>query len=291
MDTRRILEQFTGHRAGQSRGGLEELLGGLLAGRGGTGGMSAGGMPGGGGPGMGGLGGMLDALAGGSRSSTGASGGGLGGLGGMLNPPMGSGIGAAAAGGLLGSLLGGGRRGGGSGLLRLGGLAILGTLAHRAYQAWQEQQASAAGKAPPPAPPAAAEATPDSAAADNQPFGLAVIRAMIAAAKADGHIDAQERERIFNEVERLELSNEEKGFVFGALEGQADPRAIAALAKTEGQKAQIYLASRLVAEPDTAAERAWMEALAHELRLPGGLQQQLDQQAKDAAAAAAQAGL
>lgn len=286
MDARRILEQFTGHRGFPGgRGGVEDLLGGLLGGRGtapqGTGmGSPMGGAPGGG------LGGMLDAFGGRGVGGSSGTAGGLGGLadslGGMLKPPMGGGIGAAAAGGLLGSILGGRRGGGGSGLIRMGGLAILGALAHRAYQDWQARQGTP-GSAPAPA-------APEAPAADSQPLGLALIRAMIAAAKADGVLDGKERERIFAEVERLDLADDEKGFVFAAMREEADPRTIAALARDEGQKAQIYLASRLVAAPDSAAERAWLEALAHELKLPAGLKQSLDGQAKDAAAAAAAVG-
>ncbi|MFL1462830.1 tellurite resistance TerB family protein [Roseococcus sp. DSY-14] len=287
MDARRILEQFTGHRGFPGgRGGVEDLLGGLLGGRGtapqGTGmGSPMGGAPGGG------LGGMLDAFGGRGPSGAGGLGGLADSLGGMLNkPPMGGGIGAAAAGGLLGSILGGGGRrgGGGSGLIRMGGLAILGALAHRAYKDWQAKQ-GVPGSAPVPTP-----AAPEAPAADSQPLGLALIRAMIAAAKADGVLDGEERERIFAEVERLDLADDEKGFVFAAMREEADPRSIAALARDEGQKAQIYLASRLVAAPDSAAERAWLEALAHELKLPAGLKQVLDQQAKDAAAAAEAVG-
>lgn len=283
MDARRILEQFTGHRGFPGgRGGVEDLLGGLLGGRGtapqGTGmGSPMGGAPGGG------LGGMLDAFGGRGPSGAGGLGGLADSLGGMLKPPMGGGMAGAAAGGLLGSILGGRRGGGGgSGLIRMGGLAILGALAHRAYKDWQAKQGTPGG--------APAPAAPEAPAADAQPLGLALIRAMIAAAKADGVLDGEERERIFGEVERLDLADDEKGFVFAAMREEADPAAIAALARDEGQKAQIYLASRLVAGPDSAAERAWLEALAHELKLPPGLKQSLDQQAKDAAAAAAAVG-
>ena len=41
---------------------------------------------------------------------------------------------------------------------------------------------------------------------------------MIAAAKADGHIDAQEQQRIFQAVEKMDLSAEEKGIVFDSLQ-------------------------------------------------------------------------
>ncbi|HEY8612529.1 MAG TPA: DUF533 domain-containing protein, partial [Roseomonas sp.] len=119
-------------------------------------------------------------------------------------------------------------------------------------------------------------------AADGQPFGLSLVKAMISAAKADGHMDEAERGRIFDEVERLELDPEAKGFVFQALDAPADPSAVAAMARTDAQKSEIYMVSRLVAEPDTAAERAYLDALAHRLGLAPGLRQSLDAQAAEA---------
>jgi len=203
-------------------------------------------------------------------------------------------MGAGMGGGLLGAILGGRSRnsgGGGSGLMRMGGAAVLTALAARAYKAWQAQQAEAvsSGRAAPSQMPEPPQPTAQTVAADDHPFGLAVVRAMIAAAKADGSIDGVERERIFAEVEKLELDHEEKGFVFQALEGQSDPMAIAKLATNDSQKAELYLASRLVATPDTAAERAWLDALAHSLNMPAGLRQSLDTQAQEAAAAVAAA--
>ncbi|TPG47091.1 tellurite resistance TerB family protein [Roseomonas nepalensis] len=225
---------------------------------------------------------------------------------------LGGGLGTAAAGGLLGSLLGGRRRpSGGGSLMQMGGMAVLGTLAYRAWQKFQESQGvpeaarggatapsappasgpwAGAGKAPMGAPVGAQGRVPDPKefaqeeveAADGQPFGLSIVKAMISAAKADGHMDNDERDRIFGEVEKLGLDAEAKGFVFQAMDAPTDPAAIAALARTDAQKAEIYMASRLVAEPDTAAERAYLDALAHRLGLAAGLRQSLDAQAAEA---------
>lgn len=275
FDPKNILEQFTGHRGMQAGGGsLQDMLSGMLGGAGP--GQQRGG---------GGLGGMLGGL-GGPAANTGSSGGGF--LGSILDSrTRGGGVTSAdAGGGLLGSILDSRRGGGGAGgLMRVGGLAMLGALAHRAFKAWQAGQGDTAAAVP------AAEATAHTAATNDQPFGLAIIRAMVAAAKADGTMDAQERDRIFSEVEKLRLTAEEKGFVFEALEAQPNPGAIAALARTEAQKAEIYLASRLVAPPDTASERAYLDALAHGLKMPAGLREQLDAQAKDVLAAAASSPL
>jgi uncharacterized membrane protein YebE (DUF533 family) len=136
-------------------------------------------------------------------------------------------------------------------------------------------------------PPEEEFAREDVPAADGQPFGLSLVKAMISAAKADGHMDEAERGRVFDEVERLELDAEEKGFVFQALDAPADPSAVAAMARTDAQKAEIYMVSRLVAEPDTASERAYLDALAHRLGLAAGLRQSLDAQAVEASRIAA----
>lgn len=298
FDTRRLLEGFLG------------------------GGASRGTMTGGGSP-FGGLGGgsLQDALgrflgggAGGASGGLGGMAGGLGGLLGGMRPPMGGAIGSAAAGGLLGSLLGGRRSGGGGSLLRVGGLAVLGMLAHRAYTQWQEGQAASTPGAPSPgAPqpiagsawsnpsgysrpgtrPAPAEeefAQDDAPDEAGRPFALSLIRAMVAAAKADGHLDQGERKRIFAEVERMGLDANSKSFVFQAIEGPADPALVADGTWTDVQKTKLYLASRLVAEPDTSAERAYLDALAHRLGLDPGLRATLDDQAAEATRVAVQGG-
>jgi uncharacterized membrane protein YebE (DUF533 family) len=298
MDTQRMLDSLLGGSRGNALGGrgLDGLLGAF--GGGGAaprqGGAHMGGGRSSGALGGGGLGDLLGGLLGGGRAGapSGGMGGGLGdllgglarggggGLGGMVRPPMGGGIGSAAAGGLLGSMLGGGR--GGGGLLRMGGMGLLGLLAYRAYQQHMEQQgAQASGKAAVPATDEFARA--EAPARDGQPFGLAVVKAMIAAAKSDGILDEQERERIFGEAERLDLEAHEKGLVFEALRTEPDPQAIAASAQTEAQRAELYLASCMVIGAASSSERAYLDALAHHLGLAPGLRASLDQQAREAA--------
>lgn len=193
-------------------------------------------------------------------------------------------VGGTAAGGLLGTLLSGkkGKKGGAlGGVLSHGGAAVLGAMAHRAYQDWQRGNAPTSGPAP--RDPAAVEpGFLPAPAADGQAFELALVRAMIGAAKADGHVDAAEQQRIFGQVERLALDAEAKAFVFDALAAPVSVTAIAAAASTPEQAAELYLASRLAIDPDQPAERAYLEALAHRLALPPGLALRLDQQANEA---------
>ena len=191
-------------------------------------------------------------------------------------------VGAAAAGGLISILLGkkGKKRGGG--LLSHGGAALLGALADRAYRNWQAGRQPAA--APPATPRDAAEVDPRflpgaAPAANGEAFELSLIRAMIGAARADGHIDGEERRRIFAQVEEAGLDAEAKAFVFDALDSPIGVSEVAASAATPEQASELYLISRLAVDPDDPAERAYLEALAHRLKLPAEFVAHLDSQA------------
>jgi len=203
--------------------------------------------------------------------------------------------GGVAAGGLLGLLLGNkkarktvGKMAGG--VVGYGGAAALGALAYRAYQNWQAGQQTPQG-APAgqtrqhPAishepPPAGSRFLPGEAPArDGQPFELALIKAMIAAANADGHIDPEEQRLIFDRVGALPLDAEDKAFVFDALGSPPSLQDIAGLAEGPEQAAELYLVSRLAIDPDHPMERAYLEALASRLSLPAALVDQLENQA------------
>ena len=182
----------------------------------------------------------------------------------------------AVTGGLLGLLLGGNKmRKLAGGAVGYGGAAVIGALALQAYQNYQRQQASNRG-APAPAnldPYALPHAQP---AADGSPFELTLVRAMVGAAKADGHIDAAEQRRLFAEVERLQLDAEAKAYVFDLLTHDVDLKSLVDAVRTPEQGAELYLAARLAIDPDEPAERAYLDALAARLRLPAELRSSLD---------------
>jgi uncharacterized membrane protein YebE (DUF533 family) len=185
----------------------------------------------------------------------------------------------AAAGGLLGLLLGGkGMRRAAGGLMGYGGAAVIGALALKAYQNYQQKKAPGAGTLTPDSLMGLSQDSLPHAqpAADGGSFQLVIIRAMVAAAKADGHIDADEQQRLFTEVERLGLDAEAKATVFELLSQPADLNAITGAVATPEQAAEVYLASRLAMEPDHPAERAYLDALAVRLKLPAELRTHLD---------------
>ncbi|HSK38491.1 MAG TPA: tellurite resistance TerB family protein [Arenibaculum sp.] len=187
--------------------------------------------------------------------------------------------GGTLAGGLAGVLLGSkkGRKLGGS-ALKLGGLALVGGLAYKAYRDWQ------AGKQPVPAserqdasmlPPPGGTPFNPSTEAEQQSLGRHLLRAMIAAAKADGHVDAQEQASIFAAMDKLDLDVEDKAFVMDELRAPLDIDAVAKAARTPEEAAEIYTASLLAIDVDNAAERGYLSLLAARLNLDDKLVEHL----------------
>lgn len=186
----------------------------------------------------------------------------------------------AAAGGVLGLLMGskkGRKLAGGS--LQYAGLAAAGAMAWKAYQSWQQNQNPEQAQAATGTDLAEREAHLTRQGVDQVSFQLALMGAMIAAAKADGQIDNAEQTHIFEQVETMGLTAPEKALVFDMLTTPPSLAEIAATARGTEQGAELYLASRLVIDPDQAVERAYLEALAHRLNLPNDLVAHLEQQA------------
>ena len=179
----------------------------------------------------------------------------------------------AVTGGLLGLLLGGKKvRKLAGGVVGYGGAAVLGALAYQAYQNYRRNQPGVVPVEPTTQLPHAQPA------ADGGSFELVLIRAMIGAAKADGHVDATEQQRLFTQVEKLGLDAQAKAMVFDAMTQPVDLNQLAAQAATPEQGAELYLASRLAIDPDHPAERVWLDALAGRLQLPAQLRASLDDQ-------------
>lgn len=90
---------------------------------------------------------------------------------------------------------------------------------------------------------------------------------MIAAAKSDGKIDAEEKAAIFERLNAMDLDGETKAFVFDELSAPLDINAVVAGADTPEHAAEIYAASLVAIEADTAAEKAYLQMLAARLEL------------------------
>ncbi|MBY6089266.1 tellurite resistance TerB family protein [Pseudooceanicola sp. 502str34] len=219
--------------------------------------------------------GFLGSGGGQKRSASGTSGGLPDGL-----------LGGATAGGLAALLLGSkkGRKLGGK-ALKIGGMAVVGGLAYKAYSDWQAKKTSGTEAEPLnlPKPPAdSGFDVENDHDAGGEDFRLALMKAMIAAAKSDGHIDQEEHARIHEQIGNLGLGSAEKSALFDYFAAPADPVAVARLARTTEQRAEIYLASALSIDPDTPEEQQYLESLAGALQMPEGLRGHLDLEAQAA---------
>ncbi len=191
--------------------------------------------------------------------------------------------GGAAVGGMLGLLLGSkrGRSMGGT-VLKYGGVAALGALAWKAYQEHQARQAPQAAAAPARAPVDVTPA-PQSFAALPAPqleaHSRAMLKALIAAAKADGHMDERERGLVQAELQRIEADGATRAWVEAELARPVEPAEVAAVATGPEMAAEMYLASVLVVDQTSTMERAYLDALARELRLAPSLKTDLEARA------------
>jgi len=195
-----------------------------------------------------------------------------GGLGGLLSGAGGGLLGGGALGLLLGSKKA--RKYGGK-ALTYGGLAALGVLAYKAYGNWQANQRGAAAE------PQTIDRLPPAQA---EQHSQAVLRALVAAAKSDGHIDERERALIEGEFTRLDSDRELQNGLHAEMNKPLDPAEVARAAQTPEMAAEMYLASVMMVDQENFMERAYLDELARQLRLDPGLRQELESQVRLAAA-------
>jgi uncharacterized membrane protein YebE (DUF533 family) len=228
-------------------------------------------------------------------------------LGGMLASGMGgrSRRGPAfAASPFLGS-----RSSGMGGFRNMAGLGALAYLGYKAYQEYQKNNpgvggagatrtAPAAGRAGS-APTGAGTASRDSGPSLGERLGgmlgmgtepapepepatlddahaMLLIRAMIAAANADGEITPDERQRITSKLDQAGAGADERAVLERELENPRSVDQILRDVNDQETAEQVYLASRIAMEPDTAAERAYLDFLASRLEIPADRRNELN---------------
>jgi uncharacterized membrane protein YebE (DUF533 family) len=172
--------------------------------------------------------------------------------------------------------------------LKLGGLAAVAGLAYKAFQNYQsgKQPAEAAAHEPELLPaPEDTSFHPSQAPQGEQEFALALVRAMIAAAKSDGHIDDEERRKIADKLSLFGIGAEAEKFLIEELERSDILSELVAAAKTDAQKIELYTASRLAVNPDSRSERGYLDLLAGRLGLPDALVEHVEATVVEAAKA------
>ncbi len=211
-----------------------------------------------------------------------------------INQVLGKLLGSSAAGGFAGGLAGGlassmlttksGRKLGKK-TLQMGGIAAVGALAYAAYQRYSSGSQTPGSTSttlpetavqPPPMGSAFLPAQDD--VAGQEALALVLVRAMIAAARSDGRLDAQESQTIYQRIESLGLPPEEQNLLVAEMGRPVDMDAIVSSATCPETAAEIYLASLLAIDVDTPAEKSYLAMLAARLNLAPGLVAELHRQ-------------
>lgn len=214
-----------------------------------------------------------------------------------INKLLGQLLSNGAAGGFAGGLAGGlassmltskkGRKLGKS-AMKMGGIAAVGALAYGAYQRYNSSKNQLAGTSeqvaavPLQAPPVNSAFLPaknDTTAQEK--LGLVLVRAMIASARSDGRLDAKESQSIFERIESLPLDPDDKSLLIEEMGHPVDMDAIVNSAKTPEIAAEVYIASIMAIDVDTAAEQSYLRMLAARLKLPQDLVIELHRQVEE----------
>lgn len=217
--------------------------------------------------------GMLDGL---SRQLGGGSPGQASPGGNGLNLDMKSLLGGGAMGLLVGSKRG--RKLGGK-ALKYGAIAAVGVLA---WKAWQNSQSSQGAVGQPAGSSAEGERVEELEGEYQERRSLELLQAMIMAARADGHIDAQERELIAQQIDALGADDELHRWVEQQLSAPLDAEALARQADSPQAAREMYLISVAVIDEQNPMERAWLDQLAKALKLQPELAAELEYQAQQA---------
>lgn len=186
-----------------------------------------------------------------------------------VNQVLGKFMGSSAAGGFAGGLAGGlagnllttksGRKLGKK-TLQMGGIAAVGALAYAAYQRYGGGTPKPESGAPSriethvqPAPEGSAFLSAKDDATGRENLALTLVRAMIAAARSDGRLEAQESQTIYQRIESLRLSPEDQALLVAEMGRPVDMDAIVTSATSPEIAAEVYLASLLAVDVDTPA--------------------------------------
>jgi hypothetical protein len=114
---------------------------------------------------------------------------------------------------------------------------------------------------PPPPPPPAEHPV------DMESEAILLIRAMIAAANADGHIDGHEMQRIGARLRASGMGDEAQDFIERELNTPRSPEDLAAEAHTSELAERLYAVSLAAIDLDNEAEHRYLNQLAGLLRL------------------------
>lgn len=174
-------------------------------------------------------------------------------------------------------------------LVKLGGLAVIGGLAYKAFQNHQagKTETTAAKAVPSGGRGEGENALVESAGSvpeksrfhpvsQTEDDALLFLRTMVAAAAADGQVDQTERSRIVKGLIEAGIDPQATDWLETEMSSPADVEEIAAGVNDPEKAAQVYAAARIAIDPDTIQEREFLHQLAEALDLDQVLRAQID---------------
>ena len=183
--------------------------------------------------------------------------------------------------GLLGGLIGAFLPGKG-GMLKTGGATALAAMLWNKYKDQILPPASPSNTSAPAALTAPAQplAASDGTTLDNPTSRI--IRAMVYAAKSDGHIDDNEQAAISQRLRQLEAGPAASQLLAQAMNEPLDPAKVAAGVIDPQEAMALFLASCSVVRLDNFMENAYLDGLAKALGLPEEMKKEIQEEAQKA---------
>lgn len=196
----------------------------------------------------------------------------------------------------------------GKGALKVGALAAVGGLAWKAFQSYNQQKSSGS-QAQQTAEPSYYYTPQRQTSGEQHTYSrpeprtfdyervsenrfdeiieedngqMLLMQAMIAAAYADGHIDNDEQQRIFNQVEEMDLSTAEKASLFDELRRPKSMQQIVAKVPDAETGVEVYAASLLAIDERLSVSQQYLDNLANHLCIPRELRSAIHNQAQQA---------
>jgi len=209
-----------------------------------------------------------------SPAPTGSAGGGLGDLLGSLLGDSKS-LKTGGLGAIAGALLGGGSKSI-KGAAAGGALAILGSIALQALRGVGSQSKDSP-KIDSSTMLSAGLRHPENPQEEQQLHSVAslIVKAMVNAAKADGRVDEKEIQRIVGNAKKDGIAGEAEELLDSELRRPMDTDGIVRAASNPQVAAQVYAASLMAIDLDTADEKNYLAELDRKLRLDGSVVQRL----------------
>lgn len=162
-------------------------------------------------------------------------------------------------------------------VVKTAALVGVGAIAMNFYQKWSAQKAAdASGAQQPQALENAALPAP------SDPAAMLMLRAMVYAARADGHIDESEKDRIGKLTAQFMPGQDTTALVQSLVSEPIQLELLAGQMQSQEQREDLYRLSCLVLDIDHFMERGYLDALAGALAIDKARQEALETEAHEA---------